>query len=78
MSQSEKNEMHLKIARLMLSNAKLEKTEEKILGIIQQFNLSLELISDSYEKQQVAKLELKGGLKVKKASANRKKCRRLS
>ncbi|NMM61768.1 diguanylate cyclase [Clostridium sp. P21] len=67
----EKNrkEIHLKIGRLMISGTDLEKNRTKVLDIVNQLNLGIELVHDPSEKEQIAKLELIAGKMAKKSTA---------
>lgn len=66
-STSEKKETHLKIGRLLLKNQKL--TDELLVDLLDHFNYSLELITDSQERVVVAQLNVKAGEKAKASSA---------
>ncbi|EFG87052.1 diguanylate cyclase (GGDEF) domain protein [Clostridium carboxidivorans P7] len=67
----EKNrkEIHLKIGRLMISGTDLEKNRTKVLDIVNQLNLGIELVHDPSEKEQIAGLELIAGKMAKKSAA---------
>ncbi|AKA67627.1 diguanylate cyclase domain-containing protein [Clostridium scatologenes] len=62
-------EIHLKIGRLMISGTDLEKNKTKVMDIVNQLNLGIELVYDPYEKGQIAKLELIAGKMAKKSTA---------
>lgn len=64
-----RNEIHLKIGRLMLSNTDLNKNKGKILDIVNQLNLGIQLVFNHSEKEQIAKLELIAGRMTKKSNA---------
>lgn len=63
------NQIHLKIGRLLLSNTDLNQKRGKVLDIVNQLNLGIELVDNSLEKQQIAKLELIAGKIAKKCTA---------
>ena len=67
----EKNrkEIHVKVGRLMISGTDLEKDRRKVLDIVNQLNLGIELIHNPSEKKQIAKLELIAGKMAKKSTA---------
>ncbi|WPC43820.1 diguanylate cyclase domain-containing protein [Clostridium sp. JS66] len=67
----EKNrkEIHLEIGRLMISGTDLEKNRTKVLDIVNQLNLGIELVHDPSEKEQIAGLELSAGKMAKKSAA---------
>ncbi|WP_411683186.1 diguanylate cyclase domain-containing protein [Clostridium thailandense] len=67
----EKNrkEIHLKIGRLMISGTDLEKNRTKVLDIVNQLNMGIELVHNPSQKEQIAKLELIAGKMAKKSNA---------
>lgn len=64
-----KKEIHLKIGRLLFSNTSEENLSEKVFDIVNQFNNSLELLTDEKEKLQIAKLNLTAALKARSSAA---------
>ncbi len=64
-----RKEIHLKIGRLMLSSINWQKDEEKILDIVNQLNMGIELVTDEFERKEIAILELLAGKRAKKANA---------
>ena len=64
-----RKEIHLKIGRLMLSGTNWREKERKILDIVNQLNLGIELVCDPSEMEQIAKLELLAGRIAKKSTA---------
>lgn len=67
----EKNrkEIHLRIGKLMISGTDLEKNRRKILDVVNQLNLGIELVYNPCEKEQIAKLELIAAKMAKKSTA---------
>ncbi|MEI7993703.1 MAG: adenylate/guanylate cyclase domain-containing protein [Methylococcaceae bacterium] len=65
----EKNLMHLSIGKLLLSNIPAEQQEEKLFDIVNQWNWGKEIIISENEKEQLAKLNLRAGIKAKQSSA---------
>ena len=61
--------IHLKIGRLMLSGTDFREKEGKILDIVNQLNLGIELVCDASEMEQIATLELIAGRITKKSTA---------
>jgi predicted ATPase/signal transduction histidine kinase/CheY-like chemotaxis protein len=64
--ENKKQEVHLQIARLLLTT---EEVEENIFDIIEHFNISLNLINNQTEKNSIAQLNLKAATKAKQANA---------
>lgn len=62
-------QVHLKIAREMVTTTPEEGVEENIFNIVDQFNLSTELITDAEERVIVAQLNLVAGKKAKLSAA---------
>jgi predicted ATPase/GAF domain-containing protein len=69
LSEQQKPAVHLKIGRLLLNNIEPEQLEEQIFNIVNQLNLGSELISDSVERNTLARLNLIAGKKAKRSSA---------
>ena len=62
-------EVHLKIGREMLKRIPEEEIEEHIFGIVDQLNLSCELMTDEEERERLAQLNLLAGKKAKLSAA---------
>lgn len=62
-------EIHLNIGRLLLWSLDWQEEDRNLLDIVNQLNRGIELVSYPYEKEEIAKLELLIGRKVKKATA---------
>lgn len=67
--QTDRQEVHLRIGRLMLVQPSTVNYEEKVFEIVHQFNLGTALISDPNEKTNIAELNLLAGKKAKFSSA---------
>ncbi|MGB7439886.1 MAG: AAA family ATPase, partial [Coleofasciculaceae cyanobacterium] len=65
----QRQQTHLRIARLLLQNTTLEALPEEIFEIVDHFNLSLGLVSHQQEKYKIAELNLMAGQKAKTATA---------
>ncbi|OEU80188.1 MAG: hypothetical protein BA872_10210 [Desulfobacterales bacterium C00003060] len=61
--------LHLAIGREWLKALPEEEVEEHIFDIIHQFNHGLELVTDEKEKQTIAELNLKAGIKAADSAA---------
>ncbi|MBV8068995.1 MAG: AAA family ATPase, partial [Acidobacteriaceae bacterium] len=68
--QEERAAAHLRIARLMLSNADSGELDEKIFEIVNQFNRGAELLASVEERERVAELNLLAGRRAQAASAH--------
>jgi PAS domain S-box-containing protein len=64
-----KKALHLQIGRLLLNNTGAYKLEKNLFDIVEHFNLGRELINNSLEKTELARLNLKAGQKAKAATA---------
>ncbi len=64
-----KQEIHLKIGRLLLNNTADEELEEKIFEIVNQLNYGVELITETEARKELASLNLKAGIKAKVSTA---------
>ena len=62
-------EVHLKIGREMLKRISEEELEEHIFNIVDQLNLSSELMTDEKEREKLAQLNLLAGKKAKLSAA---------
>jgi PAS domain S-box-containing protein len=67
-------ELHLRIGRRLLAGISEQEALEKIFDLVNQFNLGSSLISDSVEKQTVAKLNLHAGKRAKASTAYSSAC----
>jgi predicted ATPase/signal transduction histidine kinase len=67
--EKEKPEVHLKIGREMLKTISEEDLEEQIFDIVDQLNLSSELMTDETEREKLARLNLLAGKKAKLSAA---------
>ena len=67
--ETEKNQVHLQIGRLLLKNAQEDNLQSNIFDIVNQLNKGSELITEQSEKEQLAKLNLKAGKKAKSSTA---------
>ncbi|AFY35037.1 ATP-binding sensor histidine kinase [Calothrix sp. PCC 7507] len=68
-SQKQKKYIHLKIAVLLLSNTPIPQREEKILEIVNQFNIAVELITDPIQRHELAAMNLTAGRKALASTA---------
>ncbi|MCP4135128.1 MAG: AAA family ATPase [bacterium] len=67
--QEHKQEVHLKIGRLLLQNLTEEEQDDKIFEIVNHLNRGIDYISDRQEKDRLAQLNLRAGQKAKKSAA---------
>ena len=67
--ETKRPEVHLKIGREMLKRISEEELEEHIFGIVDQLNLSSELIADEKEREKLAQFNLLAGKKAKLSAA---------
>ncbi|HBB31012.1 MAG TPA: serine/threonine protein kinase [Cyanobacteria bacterium UBA8803] len=67
--ESQKQQTHLQIGQLLLQSISESEVEENIFEIVNQLNMSIELIADLSEKVKLAKLNLIAGKKAKAATA---------
>ncbi len=68
-AQDHKQQTHLKIGQLLLSNTSEQEREEKIFDIVNQLNIGADLIINPCERDQLAELNLLAGKKAKSATA---------
>lgn len=66
---SEKEVIHLKIGELLLKNIPEDKLDAHLFDIVNQLNRGVQLISSPLEKERLAKLNLRAGIKAKESSA---------
>ncbi len=74
----EKKETHLKIGRLLLKNISAEAREANIFNLVNQLNISRELIVERAELDILTELNLTAGKKAKTASAYQAACEYLN
>ena len=67
--ETRKATIHLKIGRLLLVNISPQERSERLFELVDHFNLSRELITDTQEQIELARLNLQAGQKAKQASA---------
>ena len=67
--ETNKQETHLKIGRLLLKNTAEEEREEKIFEIVNQLNYGVELITETDAREELASLNLRAGIKAKVSTA---------
>jgi histidine kinase len=66
---SDKQATHLKIGQLLKASSSQENLEDNILDIVNQLNLSVQLLNTKEEKDELANLNLIAGKKAKRNSA---------
>ncbi|MDY6804702.1 MAG: AAA family ATPase [Cyanobacteriota bacterium] len=64
-----KRQTHLSIGQLLLKNTPEERREDKIFDLVNQLNYGVELISDRYQREELASLNLMAGRKAKASTA---------
>ncbi|WP_293335061.1 ATP-binding sensor histidine kinase [Microcoleus sp. CAWBG58] len=67
--ESEKQETHVKIGRLLLENTPDSEIDENVFDIVNQLNVGVELLTDKTEKYELAKLNFIAGKKAKASNA---------
>jgi histidine kinase len=67
--ENQKQDFHLKIGKLLLTNLPENEVETNIFDIVNQFNISLENINNQNDKRELAKLNLIAGNKAKSSNA---------
>ena len=67
--EKEKNNLHLKIGRLLLHNLGQAKIDDHLFDIVNQLNWGISLLSSTEEQDHLADLNLKAGKKAKESSA---------
>jgi predicted ATPase/serine phosphatase RsbU (regulator of sigma subunit)/tRNA A-37 threonylcarbamoyl transferase component Bud32 len=67
--EKQKQTVHLQIARLLLKNTRNEELEHNLFDIVEHFNPNLELVENSVEKKEIARLNFMAGKKAKAAMA---------
>jgi predicted ATPase/tRNA A-37 threonylcarbamoyl transferase component Bud32 len=66
---SQKQQVHLKIARLLLQNTEEHALENACFDLVEHYNKSISLLDDENECYRLAKLNLMAGQKAKEATA---------
>ncbi len=67
--ETEKKPIHLQIGCLLLKNTQKDELQDKIFNIVNQLNQGYSLITDQFEKNELAKLNLQAGKKAKASVA---------
>ena len=67
--ETEKQAVHLKIGRLLLTNTPLEYRLERVFDLVDHLNVGISLIAEESEKLELADLNLEAGKKAKDATA---------
>ncbi|MBP0029437.1 AAA family ATPase [Roseofilum sp. Guam] len=67
--EADRQAVHLRIGQLLLQYIPLAEQERKLFDIVNQLNLGLDLIEDSENKYELARLNLKSGKKAKLSAA---------
>jgi PAS domain S-box-containing protein len=67
--QEDRPSTHLRIGRLVAAHTEPELIEERIFEIVNQFNLGIDLITESEEREQVAKFNLIAGKRAQNSTA---------
>lgn len=68
-SESEKPALHLKIGQLLWKKTTSESIDEKVFDIVNQINFGIDLISDQKDRLEIAKLNVKAGMRAKDSTA---------
>ncbi|MDY7005537.1 MAG: AAA family ATPase [Cyanobacteriota bacterium] len=66
---AEKKQVHLQIGRLLLKNLEEDELQNKIFDVVNQLNQGSSLITEQWEKDELAKLNFQAGKKAKAATA---------
>ncbi|HLO49205.1 MAG TPA: SpoIIE family protein phosphatase, partial [Kamptonema sp.] len=64
-----KKEVHLRLGNLLLANTNTEELEENIFDIVNHLNRSSDIIDSQIEKDKLAELNLKSGIKAQASAA---------
>ena len=67
--ESNRKATHLKIGKLLLNNTDEDKLEENIFEIVNQLNIGIELITEQFYRNKLAKLNLSAAKKAKLSTA---------
>ncbi|KAB8319209.1 AAA family ATPase [Tolypothrix campylonemoides VB511288] len=65
----QKQSIHLKIGRLLLSKTPVEERKEKIFDLVNQFNIAVELITNQSERDELATMNLVAGCRALASTA---------
>jgi predicted ATPase/signal transduction histidine kinase len=68
-SEGSRQQVHLKLGRLLLANTPEDRLEARIFDIVNQLNLAVELITDPAERRRLAELNLQAARKAKDSTA---------
>ncbi|MDY7013455.1 MAG: AAA-like domain-containing protein, partial [Cyanobacteriota bacterium] len=68
-SKEERIEKHLAIGRILLERIPESEREEKLFDIVDQLDRGIALLSDSDEREKLARLNLQAGIKAREANA---------
>ncbi|MCH8293322.1 serine/threonine-protein kinase PknK, partial [Candidatus Poribacteria bacterium] len=68
-SENHKQEIHLKIGKLLLANTPSDELEEHIFELVEQLNRGLKLITDPVEQKQFLKLNFTAAKRARKSNA---------
>ena len=66
---AEKKQVHLQIGRLLLKNLEEDELQKKVFDVVNQLNQGSSLITEQWEKNELAKLNLQAGKKAKVSTA---------
>ena len=69
LDEAQKKKVHLDIGRLLLANIDPAQLEERIFDIVNHLNISLDLVGDRRELEEIAKLNLKAAIMARSATA---------
>jgi predicted ATPase/signal transduction histidine kinase len=67
--EAQKQSTHLNIGKLLLSKISEQELENRLFEIVNQLNIGIKLLKDSYQKEQLAQLNMRAGNKAKAATA---------
>lgn len=69
--ESERQQVHLTIGKLLLQNSSMETEHERLFDIVNQWNSGREIIEEPADRLRLAELNLRAGVKAKQSSAFR-------
>jgi PAS domain S-box-containing protein len=67
--ETRRKELHLKIGRLLLAQYPQEELAERMFDVVDQFNRSVELVTDAKEREMLRQLNTVAGRKARRAAA---------
>ncbi|MGH1396460.1 MAG: trifunctional serine/threonine-protein kinase/ATP-binding protein/sensor histidine kinase [Trichormus sp.] len=67
--EAKRQEIHLRIGQLLLNNIPVDQQEEKIFQLVNQLNMAVELITDTIQRDELAKMNLIAGRKALASTA---------